>query len=483
MPQHRTEEDNESAGRAKVAVAYRTPAMEYWRQRHDPDRSMKRAVLASLIGATLEWYDFILYGVVAGIVLNRLFFPAEDAFVSTLLAYATFAVGFVARPVGGIVCGHFGDRIGRKSMLVLTMLVMGVATVAMGLLPTYEQIGIAAPLLLLALRVLQGLALGGEWGGGVLMAYEYAPPGRRGLYASIPQVGLAIGLCLASGVVGLMSSLLTEAQFLAWGWRVGFIASIALVAVGLYVRLAVAETPAFTQARSSGPTIAVPLVELLKRHPGSVLLGMGARYVEGVFFNVFAVFSIAYLANVIGFSRTQALWAVSSAALAMVFTIPLFGALSDRLGRPATYAVGSLLLVLCVFPAFMAFHTGNAAVIYVAMIVAFGILYAVCYGPEAALFSDLFPTGVRYTGVSFVYQVSGVFASGITPLVATWLFEAGGHEPWLICAYVAFAGLVSTASALLIGRRRLQPEPVADHARATAMAESSPHAPSARSAR
>jgi MFS family permease len=352
------------------------------------------------------------------------------------------------------------------------MMTMGVSTVMMGLLPTYDQVGMAAPLLLLALRVLQGLALGGEWGGGVLMAYEYAPPHRRGLYASIPQVGLAIGLCLASGVVGLMSSLLTEAQFLAWGWRAGFIASIALVAVGLYARLAVAETPAFTQARASGPKIEVPLLELLKTHSGSVVLGMGARYVEGVFFNVFAVFSIGYLANVIGMSRTASLWAVSSAALTMVFTIPLFGALSDRFGRPATYAIGSLLLALCVFPAFIAFHSGDTALIYGAMIIAFGIVYAMCYGPEAALFSDLFSTGVRYTGVSFVYQVSGIFASGITPLVATWLFEAGDRTPWLLCGYVAFAGLVSMTSALLIGRRQARSGSATDHAAATSTAVS-----------
>lgn len=428
---------------------------------------MKRAVLASLIGATLEWYDFILYGVVAGIVFNRLFFPSDDEFVSTMLAYATFAVGFVARPLGGIVCGHFGDRIGRKSMLVLTMMIMGVSTVMIGLLPTYEQVGMAAPLLLLVLRVLQGIALGGEWGGGVLMAYEYAPPHRRGLYASIPQVGLAIGLCLASGLVGLMSSVLTDAQFLAWGWRVGFIASIALVAVGLYARLAVAETPAFVVAKASQSKIEVPLFELLKNHPGSVVLGMGARYVEGVFFNVFAVFSIGYLANVIGFPRTAALWAVSIAALTMVIAIPLFGALSDRIGRPSTYAIGSLLLGICAFPAFMAFQTGDTATIYAAMIIAFGIVYAMCYGPEAALFSDLFSTGVRYTGISFVYQVSGVFASGITPLVATWLFEIGGQKPWLICGYVAFAALVSMTSALLIGRRGPLPEAPASQARPT----------------
>jgi MHS family shikimate/dehydroshikimate transporter-like MFS transporter len=415
---------------------------------------MKRAVLASLLGATLEWYDFILYGVVAGIVFNRLFFPTGDAFVSTMLAYGTFAVGFVARPVGGIIFGHFGDRIGRKSMLVLTMMIMGASTVTIGLLPTYEQVGLAAPLLLLLLRVLQGVALGGEWGGAVLMAYEHAPPERRGLAASIPQIGLAIGLCLASGLVGAMSTVLTDGDFLAWGWRVGFLASAFLVALGLYVRLAVEESPAFRQARASGSVDEIPLFTLLRDHTGSVLLGMGARYIDGVFFNVFAVFSIGYLANTIGFPRSGALWAVSVAALAMVFGIPLFGALSDRIGRPRTYAIGSLLLALSAVPGFMAFQTGDAATIYATMIVVFGIVYAMCYGPEAALFSDLFGTEVRYTGISFVYQVSGVFASGITPLIAAYLFEVGQHQPWLICGYVVFAALVSMASALLIERRR-----------------------------
>lgn len=419
---------------------------------------MKRAVLASVIGATLEWYDFLLYGIIASVVFNRLFFPADDDFVSTMLVYATFAIGFVARPLGGIVCGHFGDRIGRKSMLVLTMLTMGASTVTMGLLPTYEQVGVAAPLLLLALRVLQGLALGGEWGGGILMAYEYAPPHRRGFYASIPQIGLAMGLCLASGSVALLSNALTEAQFQSWGWRVGFLASIVLVAVGVYARITIAETPEFTRANAGGPKIEVPLFELLRRHPRSVMLGMGARYVEGVFFNVFAVFSISYLGNVIGFPRTETLSAVSLAAIAMVFAIPLFGVLSDRIGRPTIYALGALLLATCTFLAFMAFHSGSVIAIYTAIIVGLGVVFAICYGPQAALFADLFPTEVRYTGVSFVYQVSGVFASGMTPLIATFLFEAGNRTPWLICSYVAFAASVSLASAMLIGRRRLRPQ-------------------------
>ena len=385
---------------------------------------VRRVLFASLLGATLEWYDFILYGVVAGIVFNKLFFPAGDAFVSTMLAYATFAVGFLARPLGGLVFGHFGDRVGRKSVLVTTLMITGVATILIGLLPTYDQIGVAAPLLLLLLRILQGIGLGGEWGGGVLLAYEYAPPDRRGLYASVPQIGLAIGLCLASGVVGLMSQALTDAEFLAWGWRVGFLASILLVAVGLYIRMSILETPAFRQIKASRMQIRMPLVELLRNHSGNVLLGMGARYIDGVFFNVFAVFSIGYLANVVGLQRAQALWAVSIAALVMVLALPLCGALSDRIGRPKTYAIGAFVLALSAFPGFMAFQTGNVTTIYATMIVTFGIAYPLCYGPQAALFSDLFEARVRYTGISFVYQVSGIFAS------ASRLLSRPGSSSW-----------------------------------------------------
>ena len=415
---------------------------------------VRRVVTASLIGATIEWYDFFLYGAVAGIVFNKLFFPTSDPFVSILLAYTTFAIGFVARPLGGLIFGHFGDRIGRKSVLVATLMIMGIATVLIGCLPTYEQIGIWAPIFLVILRLAQGLGLGGEWGGAVLMAYEYAPKEKRGLYASIPQIGLAIGLCLSAGIVALLSRLPDE-DFLSWGWRSAFIGSILLVIVGLYIRLRIVETPEFQRIKDRKAEAKVPAVEMLRQYPGNIILGMGARYIDGVYFNVFAVFSIAYLTQMapVKMPRETALWAVSASALLMVATIPLFGWLSDRIGRPRTYAIGSFLLALSAYPAFLLLGTGDVVMIFLALLVPFGIIYAMCYGPEAGLFADLFDPRVRYSGISFVYQFSGIFASGLTPIIATYLIKANDNQPWYLVGYVVFAALVSMVSAMAIQRR------------------------------
>ncbi|HVI50109.1 MAG TPA: MFS transporter [Candidatus Sulfotelmatobacter sp.] len=413
-----------------------------------------KVVFASLVGATIEWYDFFLYGAVAGIVFSKLFFPSTDPVVSILLAYTTFAVGFVARPLGGLIFGHFGDRTGRKSVLVATLMIMGVATMLVGFLPTYNQIGILAPIMLVLLRLLQGLGLGGEWGGAVLMTYEYAPPEKRGFYASIPQIGLAIGLCLSSGVVALLSRLPPE-DFLAWGWRAAFIASFLLVLIGLYIRMRIIETPDFRRVKEQHAEVRVPALEMIRKYPGNILLGMGARYIDGVFFNAFAVFSIAYLTQMAPtkVSQQTALWAVSASALVMVVTIPFFGRLSDKLGRPKIYAIGSLLLALSAYPAFVLLGSGNTMMVFAALIIPFGIFYPICYGPEAALFADLFDPRVRYSGISFVYQFSGIFASGLTPIIATYLLQANDRQPWYLVGYVVFSAMVSMVSALAIQRK------------------------------
>lgn len=418
------------------------------------EKTIRKVVISALVGASLEWYDFFLYGVVAGIVFNKLYFPSGDITVSTMLAYATFAVGFVTRPLGGVIFGHFGDKLGRKSMLVITLMIMGIATFLIGLIPTYDQIGIAAPLLLLLMRVMQGIGLGGEWGGAVLMAYEYAPKEKRGFYASLPQIGLAIGLCMASGIVALLSWLLTDAQFMAWGWRIAFLLSGVMVAVGMYIRLSVQETPEFAAVKEHNAELRIPFVDMIRRYPGNVLKGMGARYIDGVFFNIFGVFSISYLTNTVKISRTDALIGVMAAAMVMIITIPYFGRLSDRIGRTKVFMWGSIITALSSFPAFwlMTHAEGNVTLIWLSIVIPFGILYAAVYGPEAALFCDLFDAKVRYTGISFVYQFSGIFASGITPIIATALLKSGGGEPWQVCMYVVFAGAVSATCAWLIGR-------------------------------
>jgi metabolite-proton symporter len=419
--------------------------------------AIRKVVASSLLGATIEWYDFFLYGVIAGLIFNKQYFPAHDPLVSTMLAYATFAVGFIARPFGGVVFGHFGDRIGRKSMLVLTLVLMGVSTFLIAFIPTYESIGIWAPILLLVCRVVQGLGLGGEWGGAVLMTYEYAPENKRGLYASLPQIGLAIGLCMAAGVVALLSAVLSDDAFNAWGWRVGFMLSAALVFVGLYIRLTIQETPEFAQVKKANAESRIPFVDMMKRYPGNILKGMGARYIDGVFFNIFAVFSISYLTGTLHLNRTDALTGVMAAAVVMCFFIPYFGSLSDRIGRTRTYLWGSLITGFSALPAFwlMANYSGHVLVVWLSIIIPFGIFYASIYGPEAALFCELFDNRVRYTGISFVYQFSGIFASGITPMIATALLGANGGQPWLIVAYTIFAGVVSAFSAWLIGRGKL----------------------------
>lgn len=423
-----------------------------------PSKSeIRKVVLASLLGATIEWYDFFLYGVVAGIVFNKLYFPTEDPFMGTLLAYSTFAIGYLARPFGGFIFGHFGDRVGRKSMLILTMLIMGLATIGIGLVPTYAQIGIAAPIILQTLRLAQGLGLGGEWGGAVLMTYEYASKRERAFYASIPQMGLATGLCLSSGVVALLSWSLNNEQFMSWGWRLAFLISVVLVAVALYVRMHILETPDFQKAQESGKTDrkALPIVRVCKEHPGNIALGVGARWIDGVFFNVLAVFVISYLVQYISVERTSALTIVMLAALIMCPFILIAGRYADRFGRGKIYGLSSALCGISIFPSFWIMQNsgGNLFLIALAIIIPLSIFYAGVFGPEAALFSDLFPSDVRYTGISICYQFPGFLVAGIVPGLCTVFIKWGDGNPIYICLFTLLAALTSAASAFIIQRK------------------------------
>lgn len=418
----------------------------------DRKGQVRRVAAASLVGTTIEWYDFLIYATMAGVIFNQYFFPKGDAFVSTMLAYGTFAAGFLIRPFGGLLFGHFGDRIGRKPLLVLTLMIMGVATFLIGLLPTYDQIGIWAPILLLTLRLIQGIALGGEWGGAVLMSYEFAKPEERAFYASFPQIGLAIGLCCSTGIVTLLSFALSEQDFVSWGWRVAFLLSIVLLAVGLFIRLRVLETPEFTKAQARNEVARVPVLEVLRDYPGSILLGMGARLIDGIVFTIYAIFTLSYLVNIVKIPRTTVLAAITVAAFVLIFTIPYASRLADRMGRKKLYVIFSLVNGFVTFPAFWLMQSGDPLIASACIVIVFGVLWAPVYGPQAAMFCDLFDTRVRYTGVSLVYQIGAILSVSLTPLAATALLQANGNQPWFIATYVAAAGIISAMCAAAMKR-------------------------------
>lgn len=420
-------------------------------------RRLRTVVAASLLGTTVEWYDFFLYATAAGLVFNRVFFPSESSVVGTLLAFATFAVGFVMRPVGGLVFGHIGDRIGRKRSLALTMLIMGAATALIGVLPTAAQIGVWAPLLLLALRILQGFALGGEWAGAVLLAVEHSPEGRRGRFGAIPQIGLALGLALGTGIFAFLQVALGPARFLAYGWRIGFLLSLVLVVIGVVVRLRVEETPAFRELRDLEATATVPIRDIVRepRSRRNTLLGLLSRWAEGSAFNTWGVFAISYATGALGFNRVSVLVVVTIAALLMAVLLPVSGALTDRFGARRVYLVGVACYGIAAFPAFVLFGTRNLVWFGVALIVVFGVVHALFYGGQGTLYSSLYPTASRYTGLSFVYQFSGIYASGVTPMIMTALIAALGGAPWLACGYLVATAVVSVLATALIREQDL----------------------------
>ena len=415
----------------------------------DQQKNLRRVVISSVLGAVIEWYDFFLYGVVAGLFFNKLYFPDFDPRIGTMLAFATFAVGFVARPLGGIIFGHFGDKLGRKKVLILTLEIMGTATVCIGLIPTYETIGIWAPILLIICRLLQGIGLGGEWGGAVLMSFESAPESKRAFYGSLPQIGMSIGLLLASGVIALLSAILSPEAFLSWGWRVAFILSAVLLIVGSYMRMTVQETKDFAEAKAKAPEAKFPLIEVFKKYPKMVLAGMGARFLDGVSFNVFGVYSLTYLTQQHGVHREAALSSLIVASAVMAVAIPFWGQFADRHGKAKIFGICVLLLGIISFPAFWVLHNyaHNFVLVTLTLTLAFAILHAGQYATMASLFSDSFPAEVRYSGISFVYQFTAIFASGLTPMIATALTGWADGQPWYLCMYFClyfcFWGVVS----------------------------------------
>ncbi|RBM17276.1 MFS transporter [Prauserella sp. PE36] len=411
-------------------------------------RSARRVAVASFIGTAIEWYDFYLYGTAAALVFNKLFFPSFSPLAGTLLALSTYTAGFVARPLGGIVMGHFGDRIGRKSMLVLSLLLMGIATALIGVLPTYAVAGIWAPLLLVVLRMVQGFGVGGEWGGAVLMAVEHAPKRSRGFFGAWPQVGVPAGLLLANGVFMTLTNALGEDAFLQWGWRIPFLLSAVLVLVGLFIRLQVEESPAFTEVADSGEVDRRPLVTLLRTQWRAVLLAAGVKLAQNSIFYIFTVFVLTYATTVLGLSQSVALTGVLISSGLSLVSLLFFGWLSDRYGRKRVYLAGAVVSLLFSFPFFWMLDTRSAAVIWLAMVIGM-IGHDMMYGPQAAYFSELFDARVRYSGASLGYQLSSLIAGGFSPVIAVALLGVAGNHHWPVAAYMIVVGVISIVALAL----------------------------------
>ncbi|CAM5597775.1 MFS transporter [Streptomyces fumanus] len=416
--------------------------------------NLKRIVAASLIGTTIEWYDFFLYGSAAALVFNKLFFPGSDPLVGTLLSFLTYAVGFAARPLGALVFGHYGDRLGRKRLLVLSLLLMGGATFAIGLLPTHATIGTAAPVLLTVLRLVQGFALGGEWGGAVLLVSEHGDARRRGFWASWPQTGAPAGQLLATGVLSLLTAVLSDAAFQDWGWRIPFLLSGVLVIVGLWIRLSVDESPVFKQALAQAEARTaererLPLVSVLRDHWRDVLVAMGARMAENISYYVVTAFILVYATTSAGVSKQTALNAVLIASAVHFAVIPAWGALSDRVGRRPVYLVGATGVGLWMFPFFALIDTGGFGALLLAVTVGL-VLHGAMYAPQAAFFSEMFATRMRYSGASIGAQFASVAAGAPAPLIATALLDA--HDSSVPISLYVIAAAVLTVVAVLAAK-------------------------------
>ncbi|KUI29780.1 MFS transporter [Mycobacterium sp. GA-2829] len=407
-----------------------------------------RVASASFIGTTVEYYDFLIYGTAAALVFPKLFFPEVSAATGLLLSFATFGVGFVARPLGGIVFGHYGDRIGRKRMLVYSLLIMGVATVLMGALPTYAQIGVAAPILLTLLRLAQGFAVGGEWGGATLMAVEHADADRKGLYGAFPQMGAPAGTATAT-LAFFLVSLLPDDQFLAWGWRIPFLASAVLIAIGLAIRLTLAESPDFAAVQARAAVVRLPIAVAVRRHWRQILLVAGAYLSQGVFAYICVAYLVSYATTVAGIDRTAALLGVCVAAVVAVVMYPVFGRVSDAVGRKPVFLAGVVAMGVSVLPVFALINTGRPGLFLLAVVLVFGFAMAPAAGVTGSLFSLVFDPDVRYSGVSLGYTLSAVVGSAFAPTIATALYAAT-HSSNSIAAYMIGVSVISAVSVCLL---------------------------------
>lgn len=411
--------------------------------------TLMRVAFASAIGTIVEWYDFFIYATASALVFNKLFFPSFDPLVGSLVALGTYAAGFFFRPVGGLLFGYIGDRYGRKIALVTTLLIVGIATFVIGLMPTYGTIGIAAPLILLFIRVLHGFGIGGEQGNAILITCEHAPGRRRGFYGSWVQLGAPAGFVLPLGIFAILTSTLSEQAFLSWGWRIPFLLSLLLVAIGLYIRLNLSESPLFLKAREHRKGTSHPLGELLRTHPREVLLGCGAKIAESTVFTTFAVIIVAY-ATSRGIPRPTMTTATLVAILIELPTLLAFGAWSDKIGRRTVYVAGALVSAVLTIPTFALVYSNEVSYLWLAFVGVLAIGHSAMYGPQAAFFSELFPTSIRASGVSFVQQIGALIGS-VGALAAGWLLQLGSGAPWYLCGYVIATCCITIACAWALG--------------------------------